>query len=162
VDELIQLLKEPQVPTFSAFQIPFHHYFLGSRLCFGKGQNEKHIRLFRKDRSHYGAHTIHEGIEVDGPVGFLRHPIQHYSYRNIQDYLDKCNQYTTLIAKEKYSQGVRFHLWDHLRLPWEFFYRSILRGGLLDGTPGIVYAVLSSYYMWLKFVKLRDLEEKRL
>ena len=37
---------------------------------------------------------------------------------------------------------------------------AALKVGFLDGKAGLTYALLSSYYVWLKFMKLRDLEKQ--
>jgi glycosyltransferase involved in cell wall biosynthesis len=145
----------------NAYDLSFHHYFLGRRLRFGGVQGESHVRLFRKDRAAYGKTKVHEGIEVAPPIGRLSGTIDHFSYRDVSDYLKKCNWYTSLSAGEKFSNGERFAVWHHLRLPWEFIVRYIFKLGFLDGEAGLTYALLSSYYVWLKFVKLRDLEDKQ-
>ncbi len=145
----------------AAFRIPFHHYFLGKRLRFGGVAGETHIRLFRKDCAAYGTEPVHEGIKIQGSVGQLTHPIEHQSYRDLTEYLEKCNTYTSAIAEQKFRKGKRFHWWHHLRLPYEFAVRYFLKLGFLDGGAGLTYAVLSSYYVWLKFMKLRDLESKQ-
>lgn len=145
-------------PDANGFNIPYRHYFLGRRLRFGGVHGEKHLRLFRKARAVYGKNKVHEGIEVEGPIQALRNPIDHFSYRDIPDYLAKCDWYTSLIAREKYQKGQRFRVWNHLRLPFEFFVRYVLKLGFLDGSAGLTYALLSSYYVWLKYLKLQDLE----
>jgi glycosyltransferase involved in cell wall biosynthesis len=142
----------------NGYDVPFQHFFCGKRLRFGGVQGESHLRLFKKDVSRYGQETVHEGIQVTPPLGRLQHSILHYSYKNIHDYLTKCNDYTTMIARKKYGEGSRFHWWHHLRLPWEFVVRYFLKLGFLDGTEGFIYALLSSYYVWLKYAKLRDCE----
>lgn len=142
----------------NGFEVPYRHFFMKRQLRFGGLQGETHIRLFRKDKAAYGKSPIHEGIEVERPHGELAHPIDHFSYSDVEDYLAKCNWYTTLIAKEKFQKGERFHWWHHLRLPFEFFVRYFIKLGLLDGGAGLTYALLSSYYVWLKYLKLKDLE----
>jgi glycosyltransferase involved in cell wall biosynthesis len=140
------------------YDIPFDHHFLGKRLRFGGVQGETHLRLFLKANAAYGNESVHEGIQVKGRVARLTNPIQHFSYRDVRDYLQKCDRYTTLIAEKKFKAGKRFHWWHHLRLPFEFVARYVFRLGVLDGEAGLTYAALSSYYVWLKFLKLRDFE----
>jgi len=48
------------------------------------------------------------------------------------------------------------------KLPYEFVVRYVIKGGFLDGRAGFIYATLSSYYVWLKFVKLLDIERRSL
>jgi glycosyltransferase involved in cell wall biosynthesis len=145
-------------PAESGFQIPFRHFFLGRRLRFGRFSTETHLRLFRKPSARYATQQIHEGIQVEGATGRLGGVIDHLSYRDIEEYLEKCNRYTSMIARARYDAGQRFSVFHHLRLPAEFLVRYVLKLGFLDGGPGLTYALLSSYYVWLKFLKLRDLE----
>lgn len=145
-------------PVQNGFRIPFRHFFLGRRLRFGRFSTETHLRLFRKSAARYATQQIHEGIEVDGRTDRLKSPIDHHSYHDIQEYLEKCNRYTSMIARARFDAGQRFRPWHHLRLPFEFVSRYLLKLGFLDGEPGLTYALLSSYYVWLKFLKLRDIE----
>jgi len=123
-----------------------------------RGGRERHVRLFKKSHAKYGRTPVHEGIDVSGEIGHLSNPIEHFSYRDLDDYIGKFNTYTSLIAQKKFQEGKRFHFWHHLRLPYEFFVRYILKLGFLDGQAGLVYAGLSSFYVWVKFLKLKDLE----
>jgi hypothetical protein len=46
----------------------------------------------------------------------------------------------------------------HVLRPWgEFITRYFLMLGFLDGYPGYCYAVFSSFYSYVKAVKLREL-----
>jgi glycosyltransferase involved in cell wall biosynthesis len=153
----LTLTSEPKV---AGFDIPFRHFFLGKRLRFGGAAGETHLRLFRKDNASYGNDPVHEGIKVNGPIGRLRNPIDHYSYRDLPEYLEKRERYTSLIAQKKFAAGERFHFWHYARLPYEFVVRYFLKGGFLDGANGLLYARLSARYVWMKFSKLRDLEAR--
>lgn len=158
-DEIRALMGRDHLPV-SGYRIPFEVYFMGRRLRFGGCFREYHIRLFRKDKASYGAKAIHEGIRVESPIGVLRGAMRHESYKTFSEYIRKCNIYTELIAREKHGRGKTFAAWQHLRLPWEFIVRYFLKGGFLDGQPGFIYAVLSSYYAWLKHVRLLEFEKK--
>ncbi len=142
----------------NGYSMPFVNYFFGRELRFASGWNERHIRLFRKYKATYGTAPIHEGIRVEPPIHSLQGRIIHTSYQNLSEYLSKCNRYTSLIAEEKFKVGKKFHWFHHLRLPYEFVVRYFFQLGFLDGTAGLVYTLLSSYYVWLKFLKLRELE----
>jgi glycosyltransferase involved in cell wall biosynthesis len=142
----------------NGYEIPFRHYFLGKRLRFGGVAGETHLRLFRKSEASYGGKQIHEGIRVAPPVGRMSNRVDHISYRDLTEYLDKCNLYTGLIAAEKRAKGESFSFLQHLRLPYEFFVRYVLKLGFLDGGAGFTYAMLSSFYVWMKYLKLQDIE----
>jgi glycosyltransferase involved in cell wall biosynthesis len=143
-------------PSVHGFYLRFQNVFFGHRLRFGGLWNEKHLRLFRRDQAHYVGKEIHEGISVVPPLGRLRGRVLHESYKNFSEYLDKCNRYTGLVARDKFRKGRRFSLWNHARLPWEFLVRYFLKLGFLDGNAGFIYAALSSYYTWLKLVRVME------
>lgn len=160
-EEIRSVLRGSGSPN--GYELPFHVYFLGRRLRFGGCAREFHVRLFRRSAASYAGKAIHEGITVTPPLARLSAPVRHESYHDLGEYLEKCREYTGLIARDKYAKGQRFAVWHHLRLPWEFFVRYVAKLGFLDGNAGLVYAALSSYYAWLKHVRLLDLErnEKR-
>ena len=147
-----------QSPAEAGFEISFEVNFLGRHLKFGGLGSERHIRLFERNQGKFVGGSLHEGVALLKPPSFLRPgAIIHEPYKNISEYLLKLDRYTTLAAHKLESQGKRFHAWHHLLLPWEFFSRAFLRLGFLDGTPGLVWAGLSAFYSWLKYVKLKEL-----
>lgn len=148
----------PNAP--SAFNISFEVHFMGRRLRFGGLGRESHVRLFQRARARFKGGLIHEGIHVDGPVRRLTGTMIHTPYADLNEYLEKMKLYTDLNARKAYAAGRRFHFWDHLILPWEIFARLILKAGLLDVRPGVVYGVLSAFHAWLKRVKLAELERE--
>jgi glycosyltransferase involved in cell wall biosynthesis len=143
-------------PGMDGYRIPFHLFFMGRRLRFGRGARESHVRLFRRDKTSYPQRPIHEGVEVWGPLGTLRGAIEHHSYHDFSEYLKKCDEYTALLSGKKRAAGGRFSPWMHLRLPFEFFLRYVFKGGFLDGSAGFTYAALSAFYAWLKLVRLTE------
>lgn len=143
----------------AGYRIPFQNRFFGRRLRFGRSGSEEHVRLFRKDKSVFGG-KVHEGVEVSGPLGRLKHTIVHESYRDLKEYFEKMNLYTSLIAQRKRQAGERFHFWQVLRFPWEFFSGYVLRLGFLDGWQGFLWAWLSAQYAFTKHLKVWDLQRK--
>jgi glycosyltransferase involved in cell wall biosynthesis len=143
-------------PAANGYALPFRLFFLGRRLRFGRGARETHVRLFRRDKAAYPERAVHEAVEVQAPLGALSGAVDHHSYRDFSEYLRKCDEYTGIIAARKRAAGERFSFWMHLRLPWEFFLRYVLKGGFLDGSAGFAYAALSSYYAWLKHARLLE------
>lgn len=156
VEEIRKVLAAPPA-GIAGFDIPFEVHFMGRHLRFGGLGGESHIRLFRRDSGRFTGGRLHEGIEVDGKTARLTGSIRHIPYRDLDEYLEKMRIYTTNSARKKLDARRRFTPFHHLLPLWEFFARTILRLGALDGTPGIVWAGLSAFHSWLKYVKLRDL-----
>jgi len=150
-------------PKHDAYSFLFSVRFLGKTLRYGGLGSEKHLRLFRRNKAKFVGGALHEGLEIFGSVGgTLGGEIEHRSYRDLAEYLQKLDRYTTLAARKKYEAGRRFHWWDHLVLPWELTKRLLLRGAILDGYAGVSYACLSAFHHWLKYAKLREMEKRRL
>jgi glycosyltransferase involved in cell wall biosynthesis len=147
--------------SLDGYDVPFEVRFLGRALRWGGLGSESHVRLFRRSRSRFVGGALHEGIFVQGPLGSLEGRIIHEPYKNISDYLGKLDRYTTLAARKRLEAGRRFTPFHHLILPWEFFARVVLKLGILDGFPGLVWAGLSAFHSWLKYVKLGEMQREK-
>ena len=124
------------------------------------------VRLFRRDRATWGGSEPHEKILVDGPVRRLHHPLEHYSYRSIEDHLQRINRFTSISSRELKKAGVQWRLADALLHPAGRFFRSyFLKRGFMEGFAGFYVAVTTAVYVFLKYAKLWELyleEKKRL
>jgi glycosyltransferase involved in cell wall biosynthesis len=158
-EEIRAVLSRPTAAD--AFDVPFDVVFLGRVLRWGGLGSESHVRLFRRAKARYVGGELHEGLAVDGSVGRLEAKIVHEPYRDVSDYLSKLDRYTTLAARKRFDAGQRFAPLRHLILPWEFFARAVLKLGVLDGFPGLVWAGLAAVHSWLKYVKLAELSRRR-
>ncbi len=144
----------------AAFRVPIRLVFLGRVLRFGRDTLVRPPRLYRKDRARFSDAPVHERLVVDGPVGTLRSPLLHRSYRDVTHYLEKLDSYTSLSAEAKARAGRRTKVpLLPLRVSWDFVDRAFLRLGFLDGLPGLVWAALSATSTLVKYLKL---EERRL
>ncbi len=154
-----EIARTLQSPNCDGYEIPFEVHFLSRRLRFGGLGGESHLRLFKRDSGHFVGGELHEGVQLRGTAGRLRSPIIHIPYRDIDEYLEKLLRYTTLAARKRFERGQRANPLHHLLPVWEFFVRSILRLGILDGGPGLAYAALSSFHTWIKYVKLGEMQK---
>ncbi|MEK7857895.1 MAG: glycosyltransferase family 2 protein [Elusimicrobiota bacterium] len=152
---------ELSAPKADAYSIAFEVWFLGQRMRWGGLGRERHVRLFRRDKAHFTGGALHEGLEIDGSLADLKGPMIHIPYRDLAEYEDKLDRYTSLAADKRFAAGKRFRPWHHLIWPWELFSRTVLKGGFLDGKPGLTWARLSAFHSWLKYAKLRQLDQKK-
>jgi hypothetical protein len=111
--------------------------------------------LFQRDRYRVVERPVHESVELNGAVGRLAGDLLHYTDPSLQHYLEKFNRYTTLAAGEMLASGRRARLSDLLLRPPATFVRMyLLKGGFVDGLPGLILASLSSTYVFVKYAKL--------
>ena len=119
------------------------------------------VRLFRRDRARWGGTEPHANILVDGPVRRLRNPLHHFSYRNIDDHIQRINRFTSVSSGELHAQGQSWRLTDALLRPAVRFCRSyFLKRGFMEGFAGFHVAVTAAMYVFLKYAKLWELEVK--
>jgi len=140
--------------------------FIANRLTYFLGKPVRHsgwhpdyvLRFFRREKGKISSRLVHESVIVDGPVGNLDGLLIHYSYKNIEQYLDKMNEYSSLSAKEMFGSGRKFRFVDFISRPVSVFLKMfIFKAGFLDGFNGFLLAVLSSYHVLIKYAKLQRL-----
>jgi len=158
--EEIEKLFTPNRIKTDAFEIPFTNYFLGHEMLYSGLNGEKHIRLFKKGKSYFGGGLLHEGVRVTGKTDELIERIEHYSYPDMEEYLVKFNSYTSLAAEKMRQSGKKFHCWNLLTPPLEFLKRYVLRLGFLDGVAGLAWSGASAFYVFVKHIKLWQLERE--
>ncbi|MEO2069395.1 MAG: glycosyltransferase family 2 protein [Desulfurobacteriaceae bacterium] len=119
-----------------------------------------HLRLAKRKKCVWVGDLVHESLRVEGKVGYLKGDLLHYSYPSISDHLRKVDLYTTLYAKGLYKKGKRFSYIKLITSPiGAFLRRYFLKKGFLDGFEGFVVSVMSSYYSFLKYLKLWEIEK---
>lgn len=145
----------------SAFWIYRQNYFMGKAIKFSGWQNDRVIRLFKRDECKYEDKLVHEEIITKGKVGTLKKRMIHYTYKDLKSYLAKMDNYTTWSAKDnlnKINQVTYFHLFA--KPLYRFFSHYVLRLGILDKKQGFIISVFSGYSVFLRFLKLMRLKEK--
>jgi len=74
----------------------------------------------------------------------------HDQYENLSEHVRKINEYTSLCAQ---TPGARSLFRLVSEPPLAFVKMYLLQRGFLDGFPGLVAAVLSSFYVFLLHAK---------
>ncbi len=144
---------------YAGYAVPRLVYYLGRWWWRGGWYPDYDVRLFRRDRATWGGSEPHEKILVDGPVRRLRHPLHHYSYRNIEDHLQRINRFTSISSRELKQQGGRWRLSAALLHPLGRFVRCyFLKRGFMEGFGGFYVAASAAFYVFLKYAKLWELE----
>ncbi len=146
-------------PSRAGYEVPRRLCFLGREFRFGRESNAPVLRLFDRRRGAVQDVPVHERVEIEGPAERLGGSLIHYSYRDLDDYFDKFNQYTTAVAHKMRGRGKTASALDFIvRLPVAFFTYYFVHGNVLNGFPGFVWSVLSAYYRAVRYLKLYELE----
>ena len=149
---------EPE-PGVDGYMIPIKALFLGRWIRHCGWYPGYKIRLFRKQGARVTQKALHEGFRVPGGVRKLANPIVHYAYPTLRSYFEKFSRYTDLGARDLYDRGRRARILDLVvRPPFTFLKMYLFKLGFLDGFEGLVLCVFSSFYVFVKYVKLRELQ----
>jgi glycosyltransferase involved in cell wall biosynthesis len=146
-------------PPLHGYRVPRVTFHLGRWMRTTDFYPDLQTRLYDRRAARWRGRYVHESVAVDGAVGRLHHELEHYSYRNLRDHLDRINQYTTLAARQMHEAGRRAGAVDLLVHPPAAFFRNyVLRRGMLDGIPGLLLSTINAYSVFLKFAKLWELQ----
>lgn len=138
-----------------AYFIKRNFFFMGKPIHFGGWQNDKAIRVFNKKHCTYNGNLVHEEIKAIGKIGVLKNKLNHYSYKNFDNYNDKLNLYSKLQAKNLYHKKLKpnpYHLFFRplYRFLWQYFFRL----GILDGKEGFILAYIHSFSVFKRYLQL--------
>jgi glycosyltransferase involved in cell wall biosynthesis len=146
-------------PVERAFRVPRVTFHLGRWVRTTDFYPDYQTRLYDRRTARWEGKYVHESVAADGAVGQLKHELQHYSYRDLTDHLDRINRYSTLAAQQMYEGGRRATALDLMAHPPAAFVRNyILRGGFADGVAGLTISLVNAYSVLLKFAKLWELQ----
>ncbi len=144
---------------YDGYYIPRRTRYLGRWLAHGEWFPDYTLRLYRRGQGRYVGEP-HARLVVDGPMGYLKHPIQHLGYRNLTEQMRKIELYSDWEAQELFGKGARGAVLKALfHPPARFIKGYIVKGGILDGWPGFAVAAMTAYHVFAKYAKLWELQK---
>ncbi|MCA9406476.1 MAG: glycosyltransferase family 2 protein [Candidatus Omnitrophica bacterium] len=164
-EEIKTTLANPD-PVIVGYWVPQINYLGDFQLKHG-GWTAPHIRLYNKNHLRWKEipqDVVHPGIEIDKGYkgGNLQYSLIHYNFASVEDFIKKVNRQSTLeaikwhISKKNMTQGKA--IW---RMVDRFFRRFVGKGGWKDGYYGFVGAVLSGFYEFAAYSKLKEIRERK-
>ena len=132
----------------------------GKKSSYGPLHPDWVTRLFPRESLTWVG-KVHEHSECSLPLEKLPGHIEHYTYRNWQEWEEKMARYSTLWAEEAYHKGRRASLPEALLHGiGSLFSTLLLRLGFLDGWMGICLCCMYFSYTMLKYLKLYGLQQR--
>ena len=153
-EEVRQVIRQPG-PV--GWWVPRHNVIWGRCIRHAGWYPDYQLRLMRRDRARYDPlRQVHELVELDGQAGHLTHPLVHYNYRTVGEFLLKTGRYTALEAEILRQAGVRPRWRSLVGQPArEFWRRYLTLQGYRDGGHGLLLCLLMAYYAGLTYWRLR-------
>jgi glycosyltransferase involved in cell wall biosynthesis len=145
-------------PARRGYRMPRVTFHLGRWIRTTDFYPDYQTRLYDRRAARWRGRYVHESVGVDGPVGRLKNEIEHYSFRDLRDQIERANTYTTLAARQMAEAGRRAGPFDLIVHPPAAFLRNyVLRRGFLDGGAGLTLSLVNAWSVFLKFAKLWEL-----
>jgi glycosyltransferase involved in cell wall biosynthesis len=177
--ELPRLTGSGQSENLVGYYIPRLVHFHGRPLRHGGMYPIYHLRLFRRQRGHCEARKYDQHFFVDGPTANLAWPMIDDIRLPLSEWTARHNRWADAEVDELLSPGagiIRAGSGDpvaekrgqrdfyyrqplFLRAFLLFLYRYVWKRGFLDGTEGLIFYVLQTF--WFRFLVDAKLYERR-
>lgn len=149
IGEVVARLAGPSV-----YEMPRLSYYCGRAMRHSGWWPDHVARLFRRGTARFSDAPVHERLCFAGKPGRLHNHLVHFSFRGLDEVLDKVNRYSTAGALMMRARGQSATLAGAvLHGLWAFIRTYIVCRGFLDGREGFILAVSNAegtYYRYLK------------
>jgi len=154
--EIQQIIREEK---FTAFYLPRLSNYCGKWMKHGGWYPDYVLRLWKRGTARFSNDIVHEKVVVEkGETGYLKQPLLHYAYDNLESVLEKMNRYSLLGAQMAFEKGKKSSLRKAIVHGIGTFLKGyVLKLGFLDGKEGFILAVSNAegcYYRYLKLMYL--------
>lgn len=148
--------------THNAFRLSRSNVLYGHLLTHGGWQNDKVVRLFRRESLVKWEGEVHEHAVSEGTTGELKTQLLHLTHRSIVDGLHKSSQWTPVEAKLLYEAGIpKVKATTIIRKGvMEVWRRIVKQKGYQDGVVGWVEALVQGINRMLVYMQVWELQQK--
>lgn len=153
-------------PEFDGYSFPRQNFFLGKWMQHGGWYPDATLRLFRKGEGEFGGINPHTNVELlaGARVSQLKHPLVHYTYFTLEQYVKKQYSYADAAARELFESGQWRNasagkIW--VKTCWKFVETYLIKRGFLDGTHGLIAALGASFGMYLKQARIWEMTREQ-
>ncbi len=143
-------------PDVNGYEVSRLNFYLGAWIRHAWSPDRK-LRLVRSGSGEWTGRDLHERLAVTGRTRRLDGHLLHYSYRSLQDHLERTIRYARIAADSLDRRGHRAR-WYHLAIsPWLAFVKQIVvKQGWRDGWRGWVIAGATFTKVFAKYAFLYE------
>jgi len=152
IQEILSAVKNAD-SNVSGFSMPRLSKYLGRWIKHGGWYPDRKVRLVRRGRGVWKGLDPHDKLVIDGKVVRLKNPILHDVYRGISDHVKTINSFSDIYAAGRAPANSGFVLAGVGHAVIKFLECYVWKLGIFDGVPGLIIAMNSSWYVFLKHAK---------
>jgi glycosyltransferase involved in cell wall biosynthesis len=155
-----QIVQAIQANTTQAFMLPRRTQFCGQWIRHCGWTPDRVLRLFPAGQARFTPDLVHERLETNLAIRYLKAPLLHYSYPTPEHYWRKLSQYSQAWARQRLDAGRNSSPGRALVSGLFAFVKSyVLRLGFLDGWAGLNVCLMQAqaaygkhltlYWLWI-------------
>lgn len=157
--EILSITK--QTNSVDGYFVQRFDFMKGKMLTHGETGEITLLRLGKKDAGKWKG-SVHEVWDIQGQTAMLTSPLLHYPHQTIEEFLQEINFYTDVRALELYKKGIHVSWFSIAAYPFgKIIYNYCIKRGFLDGTEGIIMALMMSFHSFLVRGKLWQLWDQK-
>lgn len=157
-ESIQDLFADGTPPSQTCYRMNRLSWYLDRWMYHGGWQPDWNIRLFNRTETNWGGQNPHDRVLATEQVNTVNGYLLHHPYDSLSDHMTYLDDYTTIMAKEKHEDGETATLVTACAHAWWKFWRDyLLKRGFLDGASGFINGAMASFYVFLKYMKLRQL-----
>jgi len=158
-----EIRRHIQSDKYVGYRLPRKQCFFGKWMKHSGWYPDYQTRLVKKGYGLYKDMHVHEQLVLDGPIGFIDVPFEHYPYLDRQEYFHKVYRYIRfeagkLAEKEKPPSAFIYLL---IRPPARFLSILFRLKGILDGWRGLVLAFFAAYHEFMSYLYYLHIKNKQ-
>src|SRR3990167_2199289 len=159
-EEISELISS----KFSAVAISRKNIIFGQEVKFGPFSPDWVIRLLKKSDFETWVGKVHEYPKFEGELGYSKNSLLHLTHRDVDQIVLKSLEWSKIDAKLRLDANhPKMSGWRFLRIFFsESFHQLIRRGGLLNGTVGVMDSLLQTFSLFITYVRLWQFQQPKL
>lgn len=156
-EQLYQEIQSCSLDPNTVYSFPMQNYYNGKFIRHCGWHPDRHIRLYNRTKTKFSNSFVHEGIiKKHLKEHPFSHPVKHYSYASIFDFLRKMQRYSDLFAQQNKGKKHSSPFKAILHGFGAFFKTYFIKKGFLDGYEGFVISTYNANTSFYKYLKLYE------
>ena len=161
-DSISEILSREHIAE-TAFKLPWGNVILGKLMKHGRSARAPK-RMFKREGAHITPVIVHAHVVAEGKTGTIKNGyLMHNSLRGFDHLLEKNRTYSWETSLKYFNQGKRSYgvAFAIVRALWTFILIYVIRLGFLDGSRGLMMAVMFAQASFNKYAGVWYLETER-
>ncbi len=152
----IKLFLAGRAAQFAGAEFARRSWFMDRWIRHGDWYPDRVLRLFRREAGSWAGTSEHTKVRLEGALARLPGDLLHWPFPDARRFVEKQLSYAESFAARAGEEGRQWSVWDNTMRPvWRLFRGYALRGGFLDGFPGLWIAVGNAYATFVRYSLLR-------